>query len=168
MSLIAQGLYDNVLAIVGNKKLTVTSRLKLLHETLVVTCAQALKDTRYGFGDLNSQLESVMRLFNIHGDEADALRQARRDSNRSHFDGDTDEDKSALLYDAAAVARLISRVLKSAMPETLTSLLPHDMRPAKERIRQNSPDKRCIVRSFDEQTIQVVVDEDGEGKEMTV
>ena len=116
MSLIAQGLYDNVLAIVGNKKLTVTSRLKLLHETLVVTCAQALKDTRYGFGDLNSQLESVMRLFNIHGDEADALRQARRDSNRSHFDGDTDEDKSALLYDAAAVARLISRVLKSAMP----------------------------------------------------
>ena len=78
MSLIAQGLYDNVLAIVGNKKLTVTSRLKLLHETLVVTCAQALKDTRYGFGDLNSQLESVMRLFNIHGDEADALRQARR------------------------------------------------------------------------------------------
>lgn len=168
MSLIAQGLYDNVLAIVGNKKLTVTSRLKLLHETLVVTCAQALKDTRYGFGDLNSQLESMMRLFNIHGDEADALRQARRDSNRSHFDGDTDEDKSALLYDAAAVARLISRVLKSAMPETLTSLLPHDMRPAKERIRQNSPDKRCIVRSFDEQTIQVVVDEDGEGKEMTV
>ena len=109
MSLIAQGLYDNVLAIVGNKKLTVTSRLKLLHETLVVTCAQALKDTRYGFGDLNSQLESVMRLFNIHGDEADALRQARRDSNRSHFDGDTDEDKSALLYDEAHQPRAEKR-----------------------------------------------------------
>lgn len=168
INLIAEGLYDNVLAIVGNRKLTVTARLKLLHETLVVTCAQALKDTRYGFGDLNSQLESVIRLFNIHGDEADSLRQARRDSNRSHFDDATDDDKSALLYDAAAVARLISRVLKSAMPESLTTLLPHDIRPATKRIRHNSPDKRCIVRSFDKETIHVVVDEDGGGKEMTV
>ena len=167
-SLTAQGLYDNVLAIVGNGKLTMALRLKLLHETLVVTCAEALKDTRYGFGDLNSQLESVMRLFNIHGDEANALRQARRDSNRSHINGGKDEASNILLYDAAAVARLISRVLKTAMPGTLTPLLPRDIKPAAERLRHNSPDKRCIVRSFDEETIRVVVDEDGGGKEMTV
>lgn len=167
-SLTAQGLYDNVLAIVGNEKLTVTSRLKLLHETLVITCAEALKDTRYAFGDLNSQLESVMRIFNIHGDEANALRQARRDSNHSSLDDGKGDGKTILLYDAAAVARLISRVLKSAMPGTLTTLLPRDIKPTAERIRQNSPDKRCIVRSFDEQTIQVVVDEDGGGKDMTV
>ena len=171
-SLTAQGLYDNVIAIVGNGKVTMASRLKLLHETLVITCAEALKDTRYGFGDLNSQLESVMRLFNIHGDEANALRQARRDSNRSHIDASKDGGKcdgeTFLLYDAAAVARLISRVLKTAMPETLTTLLPRDTKPTAKRIRQNSPDKRCIVRSFDEQTIHVVVDEDGGGKEMTV
>lgn len=167
-SLTAQGLYDNVLAIVGNERLTMASRLKLLHETLVITCAEALKDTKYGFGDLNSQLESVMRIFNVHGDEANALRQARRDSNRSHIDDGKDGGKTALLHDAAAVARLISRVLKSAMPETLTLLLPRDIKPTTERIRQNSPDKRCIVRSFDEQAIRVVVDEDGGGKEMTV
>lgn len=167
-SLTAQGLYDNVLAIVGNERLTVASRLKLLHETLVTTCAEALKDTRYGFGDLNSQLESVMRLFNIHGDEANALRQARRDSNRSHIDGGEDGGKTILLHDAAAVARLISRVLKSAMPETLTALLPRDIKPTAERIHQNSPDKRCIVRSFDEHEIRVVVDEDGGGREVTV
>ncbi len=171
-SLTALGLYDNVLAIVGNEKLMAASRLKLLHETLVITCAEALKDTRYGFGDLNSQLESVMRIYNIHGDEANALRQARRDSNRSHIDsgkdGDKDDSRNILLHDAAAVARLISRVLKTAMPAPLTALLPRDIKPTAERIRQNSPDKRCIVRSFDEETIQVVVDEDGGGKEMTV
>lgn len=167
-SLTAHGLYDNVLAIVGNEKLTATSRLKLLHETLVITCAEALKYTKYAFGDLNSQLESVMRIFNVHGDEANALRQARRDSNRSSIDDSKDGGRTTLLYDAAAVARLISRVLKSTVPETLTSLLPHDIKPTAERIRQNSPDKRCIVKSFDKQAIRVVVDEDGADKEMTV
>ena len=27
---------------------------KLMHETLVLVCAEGLKDTRYGFGDLNA------------------------------------------------------------------------------------------------------------------
>ena len=166
MNLIAQGLYDNIVAITANDNLSDTVQLKLLHETIVVACAEALKDTKYGFGDLNSQLETVMDLFGIKGDEANALRQARRDSNKSHID--SKEAKDTLLHDAAAVARLISQVTRSNMPPELTTTLPHDIKSTAERIRQNSPDKRCIVRSFDDKTIRVVIDEDGGGKEMTV
>jgi len=159
-------LYNNILTIISNQSLTSSLRLKLLHETLVLVCAEALKDSKYGFGDLNAQLESVIRLQNIPNDEANALRQARRDSNHSQLK-DTDVE-TALKYDCAAVARLISRVFKADIPAELTSLLPHDLKPATERIKQNAPDKRCIVKAFNEQTISVIIDEDGEETEKTV
>ena len=159
-------LFDNILTIASNSSLTTSLRLKLLHETLVLVCAEALKDSKYGFGDLNAQLESVIRLLNIPNDEANALRQARRDSNHSTL-LDTDVE-TALKYDCAAVARLISRVFKADIPSELTNILPHDLRPAAERLKQNAPDKRCIVKAFDEQTITVIIDEDGEETEKTV
>ena len=159
-------LFDNIHTIISNQSLTSSLRLKLLHETLVLVCAEALKDSKYGFGDLNAQLESVIRLHNIPNDEANALRQARRDSNHSTLK-DTDVE-TALKYDCAAVARLISRVFKADIPSELTSLLPHNLKPAAERIKQNAPDKRCIVKAFDAETITVIIDEDGEEKEKTV
>ena len=76
-------LYNNILTIVSNPSLTPSLRLRLLHETLVLTCAEALKESKYGFGDLNAQLESVIRLYHIPIGEAGALRQARRDSTPS-------------------------------------------------------------------------------------
>ena len=159
-------LFDNIHTIVSNSSLTTSLRLKLLHETLVLVCAEALKDSKYGFGDLNAQLESVIRLHNIPNDEANALRQARRDSNRSTLK-DTDVE-TVLRYDCAAVARLISRVFKADIPSELTNILPHDLRPAAERLKQNAPDKRCIVKAFDAETITVIIDEDGEETEKTV
>lgn len=159
-------LYNNILTIVSNPSLTPSLRLRLLHETLVLTCAEALKESKYGFGDLNAQLESVIRLYHIPIGEAGALRQARRDSNHS---GLKEEDtKTLLLYDCAAVARLISRVFKADIPSILTTFLPRDLKPAAERLRQNAPDKRCIVKAFDERSITVIIDESGEDAEKTV
>lgn len=159
-------LFDNLQTIVGTPSLPLSLRLKLLHETLVLVCAEALKASKYGFGDLNAQLESVIRLFQIPNDEANALRQARRDSNHSQL---TDGDGETIVrYDCAAVARLISRVFKTDIPSELTSTLPHDLKPAADRLKQNAPDKRCIVKAFDEQTISVIIDEDGAETEKTV
>lgn len=168
MSETANGLYDNTLAAVSRKSLNISLRLRLLHETLVIVCAEGLKDTRFGFGDLNAQLESVIHLFHIHDDEAGALRQARRDSNRPSIEGTETEALRALCYDAAAVARLISRIYRTGIPAALTSLLPHDIKPVTDRLRRNTPDKRCIVRTFDEHTITAIVDEDGNDTEKTV
>lgn len=163
MSHTANDLFDNIRTVVAGRPLSPVISNKILHEALVLTCAEALKDTRYGFGDLNSQLESVISLFHISADEANALRQARRDSNKSNVSA-----AGTVRYDAAAILRLISRVFKSQIPDDLTTALPHDIRPQDEHIRQNSPDKRCIVRSFDEHAIKVIIDEDGEKEESTV
>lgn len=163
MSQTADDLFENIKVAVSRPSLLPATRNKLLHEALVLACSEGLKDTRYGFGDLNSQLENLIRLQHIPADEANALRQARRDSNKA------DElSADALKYDAAAVARLVSRVFKAEIPDDLTTALPHDMRPRVGHIRQNSPDKRCIVRSFDERAIRVIIDEDGEEDESTV
>lgn len=164
MNQTAADLFQNIYSAVADDGMDVANRGKLIHETLVIVCAERLKDTRYGFGDLNSQLESVIRLQNITTGEADALRQARRDSNKAG--GLSGED---LRRDVAAVARLISRIFKTAIPANLTSILPHGPLNAQtDRLKANSPDKRAIVKAFDQNTITVIVDEDGERGEKTV
>lgn len=118
-------LFSDIREIVNDKSLSPVVRAKLVHEAFVRACAEALKDTHYGFGDLNSQLETVIRLYHIPKDKADVLRQLRRDSNR-----------------------------------------PLGVRSPKLFV--NSPDKRCIVQSFDEHKIKVIIDEDGEDNERIV
>ncbi len=131
---------------------------KMMHETLVLLCAAALKDSQHGFGDLNAQVETVIRRYHIGTDEANAIRRMRRHSNRS--EALLPED---LRYDARALAALVSRVFGEPLPEQLTAAIPHGPQQRDEHIHANVPDKRCTVVSWDEQTIRVVVDEeDGE------
>ncbi len=136
---------------------------KMMHETLVLVCAAALKDSTHGFGDLNSQVETLIRNLHIPASEANAIRRMRRHSNRS-----VPLPHEELSYDARALASLVSRVFREEVPETLTTALPHGPYPIEEKTRRTVPDKRCVVSAWDEHTIQVVVDEEGEDKERTV
>lgn len=164
MSQIAYDLFRNLLVVMTDDRLAPPTRNKLLHETLVLVCAEALKDTHFGFGDLNSQAERVIRLLHVPVDEANALRKARRDSNRSRA-----LLPEELRYDAMALARLISRVFHCDIPGELAALIPHDTFFAEQSgLKANSADKRCIVKSFDEHVIKVIVDEDGEDGLRTV
>lgn len=132
------------------------ARNKIMHETLVLVCAEGLKNSKYGFGDLNAQVEALIRLHKIPTTEANAIRQMRRHSNRSDILSPED-----LAYDARALATLIGRVFAVDVPADLTSSLPWDKLPRERGVRQNSPDKRCIVTAWDRETITVVVDEEG-------
>ena len=136
---------------------------KTLHETLVIACAEALKGTHYGFGDLNSQVESIVRMLHIPANEAASIRRMRRHSN--HSDVLSADD---LRYDAQALAGLISRISGKRLPEDLTKLLPHGPQKAAKSLHVNAADKRCIVQEWDEDTITVVVDEEREQNIMTV
>lgn len=136
---------------------------KMMHETLVLVCAEALKDTRYGFGDLNSQVETLIRQLHLPTGEANALRQMRRHSNRAAEI--TPED---LHHDLKALATFVSRVFATRVPDDLVATLPQDRQQHTGTIRSNTPDKRCVVTAWDKDTIRVVVDEDGQQGEMTV
>lgn len=105
-------LLNNIHEALNNKALAPATRNKILHETLVIICAEGLKDTYYGFGDLNSQLESLIRILRIPIHEANALRKARRDSNRSR--PLLPED---LQHDAEVLEWLVRVVWKCETPE---------------------------------------------------
>lgn len=156
-------IFQNLRTVVLDRDLTPSTRNKLLHETLVTLCAEGLKATRHGFGDLNAQTESLIRLLQIPEAEARSLRKARRDSNRSDA-----LSPESLLHDVMALARLTSRVFHADIPSQLTSILPHELPSLDDGIRVNSPDKRCIVVGVDEKHIRVIVDEEGEHGERQV
>ena len=136
---------------------------KLMHETLVLVCAKGLKETRYGFGDLNAQVETLLRQHHITTDEANAVRQMRRHSNQSR-----PLSKDNLLHDARALAAFVSRVLHTDIPASLSARLPRDLQVRQEHLHVNAPNKRCLVRSWDSDTISVLVDEEGAVTPMTV
>ncbi len=161
--MIADELFGNVAYIIGSGEGTPRARNRMMHETLVLVCKEGLKDTHHAFGDLNAQVETLIRRLHIPADEANAIRRMRRHSNRSV--ALLPED---LRYDAHALALFIGRVFGVPVPEALVHHLPWDHRPQEPKTRANAPDKRCIVQEWDEKTIQVVVDEDGGGETMTV
>ncbi len=163
MHITASELYSRISYLLTTTDCAPVTINKMMHETLVLICAAALKDTTHGFGDLNSQVESVIRTLHIPADEANAIRRMRRHSNRS-----TALLPEELRFDARALATLVSRVFKTEVPEELTGNLPHDPFPTNEKAQTNAPDKRCIVNAWDDKTIRVVVDEDGEQQERMV
>ncbi|MBM6993086.1 MAG: AAA family ATPase, partial [Prevotella sp.] len=156
-------LFLRVKSIMGAANVRPSILNKMMHETLVLVCAEALKDSHYGFGDLNSQVETLIRQLQIPADEANAIRQMRRHSNKSEALSSED-----LRYDASALATFIGRVFAVAVPSDLLSALPRDRQQPKDRIHANAPDKRCIVTAWDEHSIQVVIDEEGQDEEATV
>lgn len=159
----AYELFANLRTVITDDRLRPDVRNKMLHEVIVLACAEGLKDTHFAFGDLNSQAERLIRMLHIPAAEANAIRQARRHSNHS-----TPIDSESLRYDVRAIAFFVSRVFGTAIPEGLTMCLPHDdfetekMRLRTDHIHVNTPDKRCIVKAWDADTISVIIDEDGE------
>ncbi len=159
----ADALFSRIHQMLTSPALTPAVQNKIMHETLVLACAEGLKNSKYGFGDLNSQVETLVRMLHIPTAEAIAIRQMRRHSNRT-----TPLLPEDLRYDAFALAGLVSRIYHAGIPEKLISLLPHNPQTRKETLRSNRPDKRCIVLSWDADTIRVIVDEEGEESTKTV
>ena len=53
---------------------------KMMHETLVLTCAEGLKDTRHGFGNLSSQVDVLCKMHHVKPSDCVAIQKMRRDS----------------------------------------------------------------------------------------
>ena len=159
----ASELFSRIHFVLTAKEVSPAVINKTLHETLVIVCAEALKGTNYGFGDLNSQVDSIVRMLKIPANEANAIQRMRRHSNHT---GALSADD--LRYDAKALSTLISRIYHVSLPEDLTKLLPHGPQKNIKGLHVNAADKRCIVQQWDDNAITVVVDEEREQNMMTV
>ena len=133
----------------------------IMHETLVIACHEGLKNTRHGFGNLSSQVESLCRQHNIAPQDIVAIHKMRRHSNS--YAPLLPED---VAYDCRALAIFVSAVVQEAIPSFLVGKIPAHGRITENIQITNYRYIRCIVREWDESTIQVAVTNQDSSEEL--
>ena len=133
----------------------------IMHETLVIACHEGLKNTRHGFGNLSSQVESLCRQHNIAPQDIVAIQKMRRHSNS--YAPILPED---VAYDCRALAIFVSAVVQEAIPSFLVGKIPARGRTTENIQITNYRCIRCIVREWDESTIQVAVTNQDSSEEL--
>ena len=140
------------------------AQARIMHETLVIACNEGLKETKHGFGNLSSQVEALCRLHHIAPKDVVAIHKMRRHSNSAAPILPDD-----IAYDCRALALFVSAVFQEAIPDTLVGKLPTHGRITENIQIANYRYIRCIVRAWDEQTIQVaVINQDSSEELLTV
>ena len=140
------------------------AQARIMHETLVIACYEGLKETKHGFGNLSSQVEALCRLHHIAPKDVVAIPKMRRHSNSAAPILPDD-----IAYDCRALALFVSAVFQEAIPDTLVGKLPTHGRITENIQIANYRYIRCIVRAWDEQTIQVaVINQDSSEELLTV
>ena len=140
------------------------AQARIMHETLVIACYEGLKETKHGFGNLSSQVEALCRLHHIAPKDVVAIHKMRRHSNSAAPILPDD-----IAYDCRALALFVSAVFQEAIPDTLVGKLPTHGRITENIQITNYRYIRCIVREWDEQTIQVaVINQDSSEELLTV
>ena len=140
------------------------AQARIMHETLVIACYEGLKETKHGFGNLSSQVEALCRLHHIAPKDVVTIHKMRRHSNSAAPILPDD-----IAYDCRALALFVSAVFQEAIPDTLVGKLPTHGRITENIQITNYRYIRCIVRAWDEQTIQVaVINQDSSEELLTV
>ena len=140
------------------------AQARIMHETLVIACYEGLKETKHGFGNLSSQVEALCKLHHIAPKDVVAIHKMRRHSNSAAPILPDD-----IAYDCRALALFVSAVFQEAIPDTLVGRLPTHGRITENIQIANYRYIRCIVRAWDEQTIQVaVINQDSSEELLTV
>ena len=140
------------------------AQARIMHETLVIACYEGLKETKHGFGNLSSQVEALCRLHHIAPKDVVTIHKMRRHSNSAAPILPDD-----IAYDCRALALFVSAVFQEAIPDTLVGKLPTHGRITENIQIANYRYIRCIVREWDEQTIQVaVINQDSSEELLTV
>ena len=142
----AQELFDICLSILDEGPTDASCRR--MHETLVLCCAEATRQSGQGFGNLFSQIDFLCREHGIGQADRQDIQAARRHSNES-----TVPSAEQLRYDLRALVRFVSAVMHEDVPGTLLSRLPAN-RPDNAKLPPvNARCIRCIVRRWDDSTI---------------
>ena len=118
--------------------------LRFMHETLVLTCGEALRDTRQGFGNVFSQVDYLCKRHGIAMRYRIAIQQMR-----VHSNGRKLQNADDWLYDIRALALFISAVFKVDIPHELLTQLPAESRTIVVAHQPKQQALRCVVTSWD-------------------
>ena len=143
----AKELYDIIQELAGGEPSA--PNLRQMHELIALTAAEGSRSQGGTFGNLFSQVDFVCQHLGLKAPQKRAIQTARR-----HANGRTTMTRDEWLYDLRAVTILISTVFHEDVPSTLLQLLPVNLAPTTKGLTINKRFVRCIVRSFDDTTIQ--------------
>ena len=116
-----------------------------MHETLVLACAEALKGSRQGFGNLFSQVDFLCKHHGVAMRDRAAVQLMRRHSNG--HESLTHED---WLYDVRTLSHFIASLFSTAIPHELLTRIPPEPRPMVTKAQVNLRYIRCVVTGWDE------------------
>ena len=129
--------------------------LRYMHETLVLACAEALKGSGQGFGNLMAQTDYLCKKAGVGVADRIAIQTMRRHSNRR----DSVLTRDDLRYDVRALALFISAVFSEDIPHELVTRIPTMGRPTNLTLRINQQYVRCVVSYWDDEYIYATTDE---------
>ncbi|MBQ7419666.1 MAG: AAA family ATPase [Prevotella sp.] len=129
--------------------------LRYMHETLVLACAEALKGSGQGFGNLMAQTDYLCKQAGIGVADRIAIQAMRRHSNRK----DHILTRQDLRYDVRALALFISAVFQEDIPHELVTHIPTIGRPTSLTLPVNQRYLHCVVAYWDEEYIYATTDE---------
>lgn len=160
----ANELFERVSYIITlNDDISHISINKMMHETLVLTCHEGIKNTNQAFGNLFSQVDFLCKVNNISASDKIAIQDMRRHSNKS-----TALSHDDILYDARAMCLLISAVFKESIPSFLIGKIPTENRPYSKRNTINARYIRGIVKQWDGEFITLTIEQDSEDEYLKV
>ena len=131
--------------------------LRYMHETLVLACAEALRGSGQGFGNLMAQTDYLCKRAGIGIADRIAIQTMRRHSNGS----DSVITSQELRYDVRALALFISSVFNEDIPHELVIRIPTSPPPTSLSPKVNQRYVRCVVTMWDDEYVYATTD-DGE------
>lgn len=129
--------------------------LRYMHETLVLACAEALRGSGKGFGNLMAQTDYLCKEAGMGIADRIAVQTMRRHSNRK----DSVLTRDDLRYDVRALALFISAVFSEDIPHELVTRIPTIGRPTNLTLQINQQYVRCVVSYWDEKYIYATTDD---------
>lgn len=123
---------------------------RLMHETLVYVCHEALKDSRQNYGNLFSQVDFLCKRHNVRLSDRIEIQSMRRSTNRAE---QLSEEETK--YCLRALCRFVSAITATHIPDLLLRSLPANGRPYANTEGDDVSYVRCIVRRWDEKFIYV-------------
>lgn len=129
--------------------------LRYMHETLVLACAEALRGSGKGFGNLMAQTDYLCKEAGMGIADRIAVQTMRRHSNRK----DSVLTRDDLRYDVRALALFISAVFSEDIPHELVTRIPTMGRPTNLTLQINQQYVRCVVSYWDEKYIYATTDD---------
>lgn len=127
--------------------------VRYMHQTLVLACAEALKGSGQGFGNVFSQVDYLCKRNGISMRDRQRIQLMRRHSNGR--DTLTHDD---WLYDIRALSYFISTVFAVDIPHDLLTRIPANPRPQEHLPEVNLRYIRCVVNSWDDGHIYATTD----------